>query len=105
MSIPANDRIAEIKRIMFENSLLNTNITDLDIIKQVIFKVLQSSNEEVLLFFPTINSFWLIEESIGIIKLLGDAINKYINVKVIIHNDSQYPNANKIIDQKKRLYF
>jgi hypothetical protein len=99
-SIPANERIAEIKRIMFDNSLLNTNIRDLHTIKEVIPKVIHSAVEEILLFFPTINSFWLIEENNGIIELLAEAINKYIKVKIIIHTDSEDTNANKTIDKK-----
>jgi hypothetical protein len=100
LSIPANERIAEIKRIIFDNNLLNTNIRDLHTIKEVIPKVIQSAVEEILLFFPTINSFWLIEENNKIIELLSDIVNKYIKVKIIIHIDSEDSNANKKIDQK-----
>jgi hypothetical protein len=100
LSIPANERIAEIKRIMFDNSLLNTNIRDLHTIEEVISKVIQSAVKEILLFFPTINSFWLIEKNNGIIELLAESINRYIKVKIIIHNDSEDSNANKKIDQK-----
>jgi hypothetical protein len=99
-SIPANERIAEIKRVMFDNSLLNTNIRDLHTIKEVIPKVIQSAVEEVLLFFPTINSFWLTEENNGIIGLLSEAIDRYIKVKIIIHIDSEDSDANKIIELK-----
>lgn len=99
-SIPANERIAEIKRIMFDNSLLNTKIRDLHTIKEVIPKVIHSAVEEILLFFPTINSFWLIEENIGIIGLLAEAIDRYIKVKIIIHIDNEDTNANKTIDKK-----
>ena len=99
-SIPANERIAEIKRIMFDNSLLNTNIRDLHTIKEVIPKVIRSAVEEILLFFPSTNSFWLIEESNEIIGLLSEAIDKYIKVIIIIHIDSEDSDANKTIDQK-----
>ena len=99
-SIPANERIAEIKRIMFDNSLLNTNIRDLHTIKEVIPKVIQSAVEEILLFFPSTNSFWLIEDNNEIIELLAEAINKYIKVKIIIHIDnSEDSNATTKIDQ------
>ncbi|HET8858075.1 MAG TPA: hypothetical protein VFM28_11160 [Nitrososphaeraceae archaeon] len=100
ISIPANERIAEIKRIIFDNSLLNTNIRDFHMIEEVISKVIQSAVKEILLFFPTINSFWLIEGNNGIIELLADSLNRYIKVKIIIHNDSEDSNANKKIDQK-----
>lgn len=100
LSIPANERIAEIKRIIFDNSLLNTNIRDFHTIEEVISKVIQSAVKEILLFFPTINSFWLIEENNRIIELLSDIVNKYIKVKIIIHIDSEDSNANKKIDQK-----
>jgi hypothetical protein len=99
-SIPANERIAEIKRIMFDNSLLNTNIRDLYTIKEVIPKVIQSAVEEILLFFPTNNSFWLIEENNEIIELLSDAVDRYIKVKIIIHIDSEDSNVTKKIAQK-----
>ena len=101
-SIPANERIAEIKRIMFDNSsLLNTNIRDLHTIKEVIPKVIRSAVEEILLFFPSTNSFWLIEDNNEIIELLAEAINKYIKVKIIIHIDnSEDSDSNKTIDQK-----
>ncbi len=99
-SIPANERIAEIKRIMFDNSLLNTNIRDLHTIKEVIPKVIRSAVEEILLFFPTINSFWLIEDNNRILELLAEAINKYIKVKIIIYIDnSEDSNATTKIDQ------
>ena len=100
-SIPATERIAEIKRIMFDNSLLNTNIRDLHTIKQVIPKVIRSAVEEILLFFPSTNSFWLIEDNNEIIELLAEAINKYIKVKIIIHidNSSEDSNATTKIDQ------
>jgi sugar-specific transcriptional regulator TrmB len=99
-SIPANERIAEIKRMMFDNNLLNTKIRDLYTIKGLIPKVIQSAVEEILLFFPTINSFWLIEENNGIIELLANAVNRYIKVKIIIHIDNEDSNANKTIDKK-----
>ena len=100
-SIPANERIAEIKRVMFDNSsLLNTNIRDVYTIKKIIPKVIQSAVEEILLFFPSTNSFWLIEESNEIIGLLSEAIDKYIKVIIIIHIDSEDSDANKTIDQK-----
>ena len=100
-SIPANEKIAEIKRLMYDNSsLLNTNIRDVYTIKKTIPKVIQSAVEEILLFFPTINSFWLIEESNEIIGLLSEAIDRYIKVKIIIHIDSEDSDANKTIDQK-----
>ena len=99
-SIPANERIAEIKRIMFDNSLLNTNIRDLHTIKEVIPKVIRSAVEEILLFFPSTNSFWLFEDNNEIIELLAEAINKYIKVKIIIHIDnSEDSNATTKIDQ------
>lgn len=99
-SIPANERIAEIKRIMFDNSLLNTNIRDMHTIKEVIPKVIRSAVEEILLFFPSTNSFWLIEDNNEIIELLAEAINKYIKVKIIIHIDnSEDSNATTKIDQ------
>jgi hypothetical protein len=100
-SIPANEKIAEIKRVMFDNSsLLNTNIRDLHTIKEVISKVIQSAVEEILLFFPSTNSFWLIEDNNEIIELLAEAINKYIKVKIIIHIDnSEDSNATTKIDQ------
>ena len=85
---------------MFDNSLLNTNSRDVYTIKKIIPKVIQSAIEEILLFFPTINSFWLIEENNGIIGLLSEAIDRYIKVKFIIHIDSEDSNANKKIDQK-----
>ena len=84
-SIPATERIAEIKRIMFDNSLLNTNIRDLHTIKQVIPKVIRSAVEEILLFFPSTKSFWLIEDNNEIIELLAETINKYIKVKIILN--------------------
>ena len=101
-SIPANERIAEIKRVMFDNSsLLNTNIRDVYTIKKIIPKVIQSAVEEILLFFPSTNSFWLIEDNNEIIELLAEAINKYIKVKIIIHIDnSEDSNATTKIDQK-----
>ena len=101
-SIPATERIAEIKRIMFDNSLLNTNIRDFNTIKEVIPKVIRSAVEEILLFFPSTNSFWLIEDNNKIIELLAETINKYIKVKVIIHidNSSEDSNTTTKIDQK-----
>ena len=101
-SIPANEKIAEIKRLMYDNSsLLNTNIRDLHTIKEVISKVIQSAVDEILLFFPSTNSFWLIEESNEIIGLLSEAIDRYIKVKIIIHIDSsEDSNATTKIDQK-----
>ena len=99
-SIPANEKIAEIKRVMFDNSLLNTTIRDLHTIKEVIPKVIQSAVEEIILFIPTVNSFWLIEENNGIIGLLSEAIDRYIKVKIIIHIDNEDSNANKKIAQK-----
>ncbi len=100
LSIPVNDRIAEIKRMMFDINILNTNIRDFRTIEEIIPKVIQSAVKEILLFFPTFNSFWLLEENNEIIKLLAESINRYIKVKIIIHNDSEDSNAKKNIDQK-----
>ena len=100
LSIPANERIAEIKRMMFDNNLLNTNIRDFHTIEEIISKVIQSAVKEILLFFPTFDSFWLLEKNNEIINLLTESVNRYIKVKIIIHNDSEDSNAKKNIDQK-----
>lgn len=100
LSIPANERITEIKRMMFDNNLLNTNIRDLHTIEEIISKVIKSAVKEILLFFPTFDSFWLLEENNEIIKLLAESFHRYIKVKMIIHNNSENSNAKKNIDQK-----
>ena len=100
LSIPANERIAEIKRMMFDNNLLNTNIRDFHTIEEIISKVIQSAVKEILLFFPTFDSFWLLEENNEIIKLLAESINRYIKVKIIIHNNSEDSNAREKLIKK-----
>jgi hypothetical protein len=100
LSIPANERITEIKRMMFDNNLLNTNIRDIHTIEEIISKVIKSAVKEILLFFPTFDSFWLLEENNEIIKLLAESVHRYIKVKIIIHNNSEDSNAKKNIDQK-----
>jgi hypothetical protein len=99
LSIPASEKIAEIQRVMLDTSLLNTNITDIRTIVEIFPKVIQSAVEEILLFFPTIDSFWFAESN-GIIKLLGDAIDRFIKVKVLIHIDIENSNIKKEIEQK-----
>jgi hypothetical protein len=99
-SIPATERIAQIKRILFDNSLLNTNIRDLATIKELIPKVIQSAIEEILLFFPTVTSFWLIEENNKVLELLSKAVKRYIKVRLIIHIDREDSIVQKQIDQK-----
>jgi hypothetical protein len=99
LSVPASEKIAEIQRVMFDTSLLNTNITDSRIIVEIFPKVIQSAVEEILLFFPTIDSFWLAESN-GIIKLLGEAINRFIKVKVLIRIDNENSNIKKEIERK-----
>jgi hypothetical protein len=99
LSIPASEKIAEIQRVMFDTSLLNTNITDSRIIVEIFPKVIRSAVEEILLFFPTIDSFWFAESN-GIIKLLGEAINRFIKVKVLIRIDNENSNIKKEIERK-----
>ena len=99
LSVPASEKIAEIQRVMFDTSLLNTNITDLSTILEIFPKVIQSAVEEILLFFPTIDSFWFAESN-GIVKFLGEAINRFIKVKVLIRIDNENTNIKKEIEQK-----
>lgn len=99
LSIPASEKIAEIQRVMFDTSLLNTNITDSGTIEEIFPKVIQSAVEEVLLFFPTIDSFWFADRN-GIIKLLGEALTRFIKVKVIIHINGEISNIKKEIERK-----
>jgi hypothetical protein len=99
-SILASGRITQIKRMLFDNSLINTNILDLSTIKELIPKVIQSAVEEIVLFFPTFASFLLIEENNKIIELLSNAINKYIKVRLIIHIENEDSNIKNQIDQK-----
>ncbi|MGZ5485803.1 MAG: hypothetical protein ACXWFB_07835, partial [Nitrososphaeraceae archaeon] len=98
LSIPASEKIAEIQRVMFDTSLLNTNITDSGTIEEIFPKVIQSAVEEVLLFFPTIDSFWFADRN-GIIKLL-EALTRFIKVKVIIHINGEISNIKKEIERK-----
>lgn len=99
-SILATERITQIKRILFDNSLLNTHIRDLHTIKELIPKIIQSAVEEILLIFPTVDSFCLIEDNNKVLELLSKAVNKYIKVRIIIHIESEDSNIRKQIDQK-----
>ncbi|MGB9169327.1 MAG: hypothetical protein WCB31_10410 [Nitrososphaeraceae archaeon] len=100
LSVPANERIAEIKKETLNYTLLNSDISDQDKIEALISRIVRSAEEEILLFFPTTNSFWLCEESCRIIGLLSEAINKYIKINVLIHVGSEDFHSSKKIDQK-----
>jgi len=100
LSVPANERIAEIKKETLNYTLLNSDTSDHDKIEALISRVVRSAEEEILLFFPTTNSFWLCEESCRIIGLLSEAINKYIKTNVLIHVGSEDFHSSKKIDQK-----
>ena len=100
MSVPANERIAEIKKETLNYTLLNSDISDQDKIEALIGRIIKSSEEEILLFFPTTNSFWLCEESCRIIDLLSQAINKYKKIKVLINVQNEDFLASKKVDKK-----
>ena len=100
LSVPANERIAEIKKETLNYTLLNSDINDQDKIEALIGRIVRSAEEEIILFFPTTNSFWLCEESCRILDLLSQAINKYIKIKVLINIQNEDFNASKRIDQK-----
>ena len=62
-------------------------------IKELIPKIIQSAVEEILLIFPTVDSFCLIEENNKVLELLSKAVNKYIKVRNLIHIDSEDSNG------------
>jgi two-component system sensor histidine kinase VicK len=72
-------------------------IRDPNIIRQLCLNSISSANEEILLFFPTANSF-LRHEKIGAIKALTDvARQRNVRVKVLT---PRHPLIEKFVEQK-----
>ena len=82
-SIPAREKIVEIMRHVISDDFTNSNIEDPYRTYEVAIGIIKSAGDEVLILFPTVNSFWYAENG-EIISLLGEAVGRNVNVRILI---------------------
>jgi hypothetical protein len=94
-AVPAREKIREIRKGI-RGEFIN-NIKDPSEIQKIAFDLLTSASYEIALLFSTINSFYRAEYS-GILKLLWEAAERGVVVKILIQTDDE--NLAELIIQK-----
>jgi hypothetical protein len=97
-SIPAREKVVEIMRHVISDDFTNSNIEDPYRTYEVALSIIKSAVDEILILFPTVNSFWCAENG-EIISLLGEAVGRNVNVRILIQ--AQHDNNIREIIQRK----
>jgi hypothetical protein len=98
VAIPAMQRIAEIKRGVSQPKMLKEQTRDPIEIRDAIIEIIESSRSEILVVFPSANTFWC-AESAGVIASLGDKIKHNVVVRAIVHVDKNEGEAEMIKEE------
>ena len=95
VATPAMQRIAEIKRGISQPKLLKELTSDPSEIRDAVIEIVESSRSEILVVFPSANTFWCAEGA-GVIASLGDKIKHNVLVRAIVHIDKNEGEAEMI---------
>ena len=97
-SIPAREKVVELMRHVISDDFTNSNIEDPYRTYEVALSIIKSAVDEILILFPTVNSFWYAENG-EIISLLRDAVGRNVNVRILIQTQHD-KNIREIIHRK-----
>ena len=97
-SIPAREKVVEIMRHVISDDFTNSNIEDPYRTYEVALGIIKSAVDEILILFPTVNSFWCAENG-EIISLLGEAVDRNVNVRILIQAQHD-KNIRELIQRK-----
>lgn len=97
LATPAMQRIAEIKRGVSQIKMLKELTRDPSEIRDALTEIIETSRSEILVVFPSANTFWC-AESAGVIASLGDKIKHNVVVRAIVHIDKNEGEAEIIKD-------
>jgi hypothetical protein len=86
VATPAMQRIAEIERGVSQLRMLKELTRDPSEIRNSLTEIIETSRSEILVVFPSANTFWC-AESAGVIAALGDKIRHNVVVRAIVHID------------------
>ena len=95
VATPAMQRIAEIKRGVSQPKMLKELTRDPLEIRDTVLEIIESSRSEILVVFPSANTFWS-AESAGVIASLGDKVKHNVVVRAIVHIDKNEGEAEMI---------
>jgi hypothetical protein len=95
VATPAMQRIAEIKRGVSQLKMLKELTRDPSEIRDSLTEIIETSRSEILVVFPSANTFWC-AESVGVIASLGDKIKHNVVVRAIVHIDKNEGEAEMI---------
>ncbi len=95
VATPAMHRIAEIKRGVSRLKMLKELTRDPSEIRDALTEIIETSRSEILVVFPSANTFWC-AESAGVIASLGDKIKHNVEVRAIVHIDKNEGEAEMI---------
>jgi hypothetical protein len=100
VATPAMQRIAEIKRGVSQLKMLKELTRDPSEIRDAITEIIETSRSEILVVFPSANTFWC-AESAGVIASLGDKIKHNVVVRAVVHIDKNEGEA-EIVKERIR---
>jgi len=102
-SVPARERITEIEREVVEGIIkhieANENNRNSKDTLQTLHRIIESSIDQILILFPSVNSFWGVYNE-GILKSISDAVTREVSVKLLIHIDEENEEHKDAIRQK-----
>ncbi len=97
-SVSARERITEIERQVVEGIIkhieTNKNNRNSKDTLQTLYRIIESSIDQILILFPSVNSFWEVYNE-GLLKSISDAVARDVSVKLLIHLSAENEKEHK----------
>ncbi|MDQ4073057.1 MAG: hypothetical protein M3162_01995 [Thermoproteota archaeon] len=102
-SVPARERITEIERQVVEGIIkhieTNENNRNRKDTLQTLYRIIESSIDQILILIPNVNSFWEVYNE-GLLKPISEAVERDVSVKLLIHISAEDEEHKDQIRQK-----
>ena len=108
-SILATQKITELERHVIEEIINPQELVNFESSKQIIFRIIESSVDQILILVPSINLFWNLYYS-ELFKLISQTISRYLTVRILLlskdnQSKTQYEIRRKLKELSKELDF
>ena len=105
-SIPAREKLTEIKKgamdlILNPHGAVDVNMDVDETSKQILFRILESTVDQILILIPSTDLFWYIYHN-GLLKLISKTILRDVTVKILIHLNENQTSIKKDLGDRLR---
>jgi hypothetical protein len=84
-SVPAREKIIEMEKEVIDLILNPKDVVNIDeLSKQILFRIIESSVDEILILIPSVKLFWNIYDN-GLVKLISKTMLRDVTVKILVH--------------------